>query len=559
MFYSQRSPAQSTTSLSADEDDDLNRSTFFPPTSPATWSSRHRPLPSAVHSFFHSPASHLPPELLINIFKHLSSPSDIYSALQVSRAWCECSVELLWHKPSVPDFRSLMKIVRALSREDASFAYAQFIRRLNFISVAKDVTDAILSRLASCSRLERLTLVGCNGLSDEVLAATLPHFPELVAVDLSGVPSVTDQTVNALAQHCPRLQGVNLLSCKHVTSQSVSALARNCPLLRRVKLSGIVDLTDEPISALALYAPLVLEIDLGNCKHITDGPIRDIWLHSHHMREFRLAACDKLTNTAFPAPPYLLHDVEMPHEGEGFPPLHLSRMYDQLRMLDLTGCSKITDEAIEGIVAAAPKLRNLALTKCKSLTDRAVEAICGLGKNLHYVHLGHVSQITDGSVKSLARSCTRLRYIDLANCQNLTDMSVFEIASLPKLRRIGLVRVPNLTDEAIYALAEQHQCLERVHLSYCDQITVMAVHFLLQKLQKLNHLSLTGVPAFRKPELQTYCRAPPVEFSTPQRQAFCVYSGDGVKGLRRFLADLFNSINDEMSSADYDDEDYDDD
>jgi F-box and leucine-rich repeat protein GRR1 len=88
-------------------------------------------------------------------------------------------------------------------------------------------------------------------------------------------------------------------------------------------------------------------------------------------------------------------------------------------------------------------------------------------------------------------------------------MSVFEIASLPKLRRVGLVRVPNLTDEAIYALGDQHQCLERVHLSYCDQITVMAIHFLLQKLQKLNHLSLTGVPAFRKQELQAYCRSPP--------------------------------------------------
>ena len=122
-------------------------------------------------------------------------------------------------------------------------------------------------------------------------------------------------------------------------------------------------------------------------------------------------------------------------------------------------------------------------------------------------------------------------------------MSVFELSALPKLRRVGLVRVPNLTDEAIYALGEQYQSLERVHLSYCDQITVLAVHFLLQKLQKLNHLSLTGVPAFRKAELQAFCRAPPADFNTPQRQAFCVYSGDGVKRLRAYLQDLFNSIN----------------
>ena len=88
-------------------------------------------------------------------------------------------------------------------------------------------------------------------------------------------------------------------------------------------------------------------------------------------------------------------------------------------------------------------------------------------------------------------------------------MSVFELSSLQKLRRIGLVRVNNLTDQAIYALAEQHASLERIHLSYCDQISVMAIHFLLQKLPKLTHLSLTGIPAFRRPELQQFCREPP--------------------------------------------------
>lgn len=95
------------------------------------------------------------------------------------------------------------------------------------------------------------------------------------------------------------------------------------------------------------------------------------------------------------------------------------------------------------------------------------------------------------------------------DCLQLTDMSVFELSALPKLRRIGLVRVSNLTDQAIYALGERHSTLERIHLSYCDQITVLAIHFLLQKLPKLTHLSLTGIPAFRRSELQQFCREPP--------------------------------------------------
>jgi F-box and leucine-rich repeat protein GRR1 len=99
--------------------------------------------------------------------------------------------------------------------------------------------------------------------------------------------------------------------------------------------------------------------------------------------------------------------------------------------------------------------------------------------------------------------------VDLACCSNLTDLSVLELSALPKLRRIGLVHVPNLTDQAVLALADRYSSLERIHLSYCEQISVQAVYHLLQKLHKLTHLSLTGVPAFRVKELQRFCRAAP--------------------------------------------------
>ena len=91
----------------------------------------------------------------------------------------------------------------------------------------------------------------------------------------------------------------------------------------------------------------------------------------------------------------------------------------------------------------------------------------------------------------------------------LTDLSVLELSALSKLRRIGLVRVTNITDNAIFALADRHSTLERIHLSYCENITVLSIHFLLQRLTKLTHLSLTGIPAFRRQELQRFCRSPP--------------------------------------------------
>ena len=488
--------------------------------------------------------SHLPPEVLIHILKHLHSQRDLYHALLVSRAWCECAVELLWHRPTFTRLSTLVKMMRVLTRADQTFTYARFIRRLNFLFLGADLTDALFCRLAQCDRLERLTLVNCHAISDDALSRVLPCLPNLVAIDLTGVAKTSDTVIAGLAAASKRLQGINLSGCKNVTDVGVLSLATNCPLLRRVKLSGLEQVTDAPVSALAKSCPLLLEIDLNNCKRITDISVRDLWTYSTHMREMRLSQCTELTDAAFPAP--LRNDnilrtnnpFSLPRPpSEELPPLVLSRPLDHLRMLDLTSCSLITDDAVDGIISHAPKIRNLVLSKCTQLTDRTVENVCLLGKHLHYLHLGHAANITDRSIKSLARCCTRLRYVDfaseshlhfgrlaltlLSDCTLLTDMSVFELASLPKLRRIGLVRVANLTDEAIYALAERHNTLERIHLSYCDQISVMAIHFLLQKLHKLTHLSLTGIPSFRKPELQQFCRQPPqVCFNKPQVLSF---------------------------------------
>ncbi|KAH7887601.1 hypothetical protein F5I97DRAFT_1861545 [Phlebopus sp. FC_14] len=570
IVYRINSPSQSTTSLSDNDDEDPNKSHFFSGNvaavvAPAQWASRLHQLPNGAGPSSHSPMSQLPPEILIQILKHLHAPRDLYHSLLVSRSWCECSVELLWHRPTFTRLSTLVKMMQVLSRTDQTFTYARFIRRLNFLFLGADLTDALFSRLAQCDRLERLTLVNCSGISDDALSRVLPCLTDLVAIDLTGVIDTSDKVVTGLASAARRLQGINLSGCKHVTDVGVYALAANCPLLRRVKLSGLEQVSDGPVSALAKSCPLLLEIDLNNCKRITDISVRDLWVYSGHMREMRLSQCSELTDAAFPAPtkteaiprnnPF---PSSLARPSEELPPLILSKARDHLRMLDLTACSLITDDAVDGIISHAPKIRNLVLSKCALLTDRTVDNICLLGKHLHYLHLGHAVNITDRSIKTLARCCTRLRYVDFANCVHLTDMSVFELSSLPKLRRIGLVRVSNLTDEAIYALAERHSTLERIHLSYCDQISVMAIHFLLQKLHKLTHLSLTGIPSFRKPELQQFCRQPPQEFNMSQRMAFCVYSGNGVAKLRSFLTDLFNTITEDMN-ADDEDTEYDDD
>jgi F-box and leucine-rich repeat protein GRR1 len=291
-------------------------------------------------------------------------------------------------------------------------------------------------------------------------------------------------------------------------------------------------LTDESILSFAYNCPNILEIDLHQCGNIGNDPVTALLSQGQSLRELRLANCDLINDAAFLALP-------------------LGRTYEHLRILDLTSCAELTDRAVEKIVEVAPRLRNLVLAKCRNITDAAVYAIARLGKNLHYVHLGHCGNITDDAVKRLVQACNRIRYIDLGCCMHLTDESVTRLAQLPKLKRIGLVKCSNITDESVITLAKAnhrvrmrrdamgnlvpgehvaHSNLERVHLSYCTNLTlsvgrlctgevglgqhvltrVQSIVKLLNCCPRLTHLSLTGVQAFLRQDLESFCRdAPP--------------------------------------------------
>lgn len=302
----------------------------------------------------------------------------------------------------------------------------------------------------------------------------------------------------------------------------------------QLKLNGVARATDESIIAVAENCRSILEIDLAGCHSISSASVTALLSNLPHLRELRLAQCVGI-------------------DSHAFTDLKNNLKFDALRILDLTACDGVGDDAIKMIIPAAPRLRNLVLAKCRNITDQAVKAICTLTKNLHYIHLGHCQHLTDAAVIELVQQCNRIRYIDLACCSRLTDASVRHLAKLPKLRRVGLVKCQNLTDVSIIALARgpygsgngrpgmptQFVSLERVHLSYCTSLTLKGITQLLLNCPRLTHLSLTGVQAFLRDDLTRFCREAPTEFTHVQRDVFCVFSGEGVERLREYLRRLF--------------------
>lgn len=116
----------------------------------------------------------------------------------------------------------------------------------------------------------------------------------------------------------------------------------------------------------------------------------------------------------------------------------------------------------------------------------------------------------------MVESCPRIEYVDFVCCTNLTNNTLYKLAELVKLKRNCLVKCYQITDEGllnIISVCGRNDGLEMVHLSYCANLTIYPIYELLIACPKLLHLSLTAVPSFLRPDITTFCRPDPHDFS----------------------------------------------
>ncbi|KAG0779085.1 hypothetical protein G6F22_010838 [Rhizopus arrhizus] len=414
-----------------------------------------------------------------------------------------------------------MKLANTLSKQDQFMNYGSLVQKINLSSIANYMNDDSLAILSVCERLDRVTLAGCKTISDQGLAYFIKHAGHhLTCIDLSEITHITDRSLLEIANICRSLQGLNISLTDEtedgVTDESIVKIAENCTQLKRIRLTNRKSITDKSILALAAHCPSLIELDAANCT-ITNDSLIVLLNRSQELRELKLNSCIHLNDHGF---------------------LHSSvSNYHQLRMLDLTGVGQITDRTIHWVITVAPKIRSLIMNKCENISNQAVRSIARLGRHLHFLHLGSCKQITDEAIVYLAEHCPRIRYIDLASCSHLGDDAVLALASLTKLKRIGLVRCEQITDRAIRALTHSPHTalsLERIHLSYCRQLTVAAVSDLVIHCKRLNHLSLSFIPAFQIPDFQQFRRDPPKDYGADER-SFCVISGGSIHKLRTYI------------------------
>ena len=190
------------------------------------------------------PINRLPNEIFLAVFSKLSSTSDIYHCLLVSRRWARNAVDLLWHRPACTNWSKHKTICHTLGEANPYFPYHDFIKRLNLASLADNVNDGSIIPLSVCTRVERLTLTNCKQITDTGLIALVENSASLLAIDISNDRNITEQSIIAMAEHCKRLQGLNISGCEQISNDSMITLAQNCKYIKRVSCANEVSPAD---------------------------------------------------------------------------------------------------------------------------------------------------------------------------------------------------------------------------------------------------------------------------------------------------------------------------
>ncbi|CAN1200427.1 F-box/LRR-repeat protein 3 [Linum perenne] len=360
-----------------------------------------------------------------------------------------------------------------------------------------EVSDVGLVKIAvGCHKLETLSLKWCIEISDLGLNLLCVKCCNLKALDISYL-KVTNESIRSIAS-LSKLEGLTMVGCPLVNDSGLGFLSRSYSLkeidisrCEGVSSSGLVSIIRAHCNLTRIsvgYLPEISEALLDSLKslkiltrlvilgtQVNDTVLQAISISCRSLREMGLSKCVGVTNSAI---------VQL-----------VSSSYGELRTLDLTCCDLVTDAAIHALADSCKSLVCLKLESCFLVTDKGLEILSSSCLMLEEVDLTDCSGINDSGLEWLSR-CSRLVTLKLGLCYTISDKGVSCIASnCSNLRDLDLYRCTGIGDGSLAALANGCKRLKKLNISYCSKITDEGIKSLgyLQELLDLEMRSLGNV------------------------------------------------------------------
>ncbi|XP_066329737.1 EIN3-binding F-box protein 1-like [Miscanthus floridulus] len=249
------------------------------------------------------------------------------------------------------------------------------------------VSDAGLKAFTESAKVfENLQLEECNRVTLVGILAFLLNcsqkFRALSLVKCMGIKDIC--SAPAQLPLCRSLRFLTIKDCPGFTDASLAVVGMICPQLEQVDLSGLGEVTDNGLLPLIQSSEAgLIKVDLSGCKNITDVAVSSLVKgHGKSLKKVSLEGCSKITDASL---------------------FTMSESCTELAELDLSNCM-VSDYGVAILASASHlKLRVLSLSGCSKVTQKSVPFLGNLGQSLEGLNLQFCNMIGNHNIASLEK------------------------------------------------------------------------------------------------------------------------------------------------------------
>ena len=350
--------------------------------------------------------------------------------------------------------------------------------------------------------VNELVLKHCKAITSEDLQAFVEHInPDLDVLSIHNCQIFDDGSAIKVSEHCTKLTSISFSgSCGMLSSTGISSFVRNCKSLKYVTIMSTEsedlaeDADDDNSSNNNNNKTWVLRDDIfASFLERTD-------LQLEH---FALCGFDDITSNGL----------------EQF----LAHVSSNLKYLDVSELSAVTDNIVEGLGDYCPNLTDVCFNHCK-LTDGGMKKFCSKCKMLQSVSITGCQDISDDSIIALSTNCTSLKRVYLGWCVKLTEKSLHALV----MNCSNLISV-DMSQCAIKHLPFEildHLTVQELKVKGCTALKCPPLEVAIQGLGSCREF-------LKKCDLQSLCR-----------MAFLGNQGSGKTSLMSSLPTMTQSVAD---------------
>ena len=312
-----------------------------------------------------------------------------------------------------------------------------------------------MSLISHCSHLTSLDLSCCNSLfmsgkflemngDLQILRSVLSNVKEL---NLASIRYLSDATFNRMVTVCSSIEKLSLASCQitfHTRAYNADRFSRfaNSSVLTFKNILGFINLQASLLKSLNFSRTQIGDESLAELA-ATKGL---------QLQEMLLVSCRDVGNAGIEA---------------------LCVRQPGLKLLDVSGCTDLTDSAMHSVKRNLHKIEHLNFNKVRNLTNHSLKDLFLLNKvqSVDFSSCFHLS-----SAALISNLChptmKQLSSVNISYCSSVKDDFVIKLCQdVPWLVHLNLSSCFALTNQSVGAISKHLTHLQSLNLGWCKLIT----------------------------------------------------------------------------------------